>query len=271
MENKVGKLLSNQMSTTKFKDPYADEILTEEEIQSALRKARHDKAIARKSREYAELISKPKEYPKLTVEEFKYGVLSKIKTKIPDYIIDERNEKNFNLLSLYFMRDPEFEKVDGGKYSFSKGIALQGPIGCGKTSMIMGFNVNPTNCFGGISCRKVAADYSLKDVGGSLTIEKYSGLHEAPPYDNFGQRYIGRMFDDLGTENVKKHFGNESNVMEEILLNRYDNPDLVGKTHITTNLSAEQIEEIYGPRVRSRLRQMCNFIVFNPKGGDRRR
>lgn len=271
MEKKLGEVMPQKVGTAKFKDPYADEPLSDDEIETALRKARHDKATARKEREYLAALSKPKQYPKPTLQEFKEGVLAKIRLKIPDYVLDPYNEHQFHILSLYFMGDPLLEIIDGGKWRLNKGWALLGPIGCGKTSMIMGFNVNPTNCFGGVSCRKVAADYAQKDSGGSLTIDRYSGVLEAPPFDNWGQRFIGRMFDDLGTENNKKHFGNESNVMEEIILNRYDNIDLTAKTHFTSNLSAEQIEEVYGPRVRSRLRQMCNFLTFNPKGGDRRK
>jgi hypothetical protein len=59
--------------------------------------------------------------------------------------------------------------------------------------------------------------------------------------------------------------------MAEILLSRYDM--FVTKkiqTHITTNLSASEIEAAYGNRVRSRLRQMLNLIAFNPVTKDKR-
>lgn len=271
MEKHISEVIPQKMGTAKFEDPYKDEVLTPEEVEDALRVARRTKAVARHEREYLAAISKPKEYPKPSLAEFRVAVLDKIKTAIPDYVLDNDNKHNFELLCLYFTGNPEFEKVDNGRYRLNKGIALLGPIGCGKTSMILGFNINPVNPFVSVSCRKVASDYALKEHGGSITIEKYSGVAEVPAFEYFGHKYVGRLFDDLGTENAKKHFGNESNVMEEIILNRYDNPNLTGKTHITTNLSAEQIEELYGPRVRSRLRQMCNFLVFNPKGGDRRK
>jgi hypothetical protein len=59
--------------------------------------------------------------------------------------------------------------------------------------------------------------------------------------------------------------------MGEILLSRYDlfiNKKII--THITTNLSASEIEAAYGNRVRSRLRQMLNLIAFNPVTKDKR-
>ncbi|NEW80482.1 MAG: ATPase, partial [Gelidibacter sp.] len=37
------------------------------------------------------------------------------------------------------------------------------------------------------------------------------------------------------------------------------------KTHITTNLNAEELETRYGSRVRSRLREMLNVVAFDSK------
>ena len=41
-------------------------------------------------------------------------------------------------------------------------------------------------------------------------------------------------------------------------------------THITTNLSANDIEIAYGKRVRSRLREMLNLINFENEANDKR-
>jgi hypothetical protein len=79
-------------------------------------------------------------------------------------------------------------------------------------------------------------------------------------------------FDDLGTENSLKYFGNECNVMAEILLTRYDlfvAQKLI--THLTTNLSASEIEEIYGNRIRSRMREQFNLIAFDKESVDKRK
>ncbi len=66
--------------------------------------------------------------------------------------------------------------------------------------------------------------------------------------------------------------------MGEIFLSRYDlfvrtyNPERSrgGKTHATTNLNAQELEERYGNRVRSRMRQMFNLISFDTKSVDKR-
>ena len=69
-----------------------------------------------------------------------------------------------------------------------------------------------------------------------------------------------------------KYFDNETNVMAEILLSRYDL--LINRkiqTHITTNLSATELEAAYGNRVRSRMRQIINLIAFDAGTVDKRK
>lgn len=59
-----------------------------------------------------------------------------------------------------------------------------------------------------------------------------------------------------------KHFSNDCNAIGKILIRHYEH--FVEKnaiTHVTTNLSASEIEKAYGNRVRSRLRQMFNLIA----------
>jgi hypothetical protein len=73
-------------------------------------------------------------------------------------------------------------------------------------------------------------------------------------------------------EHTTKHFGNECNTVAEILLQRYDlfaNQGIV--THATTNLNADELEAIYGVRVRSRLRAMFNLISFPIDTCDKRK
>ena len=82
-------------------------------------------------------------------------------------------------------------------------------------------------------------------------------------------------FDDLGVEHIGKHYGKDCNVMGEILISRYEvfrNPKGSRRvlTHITTNLNAAEIEERYGERVRSRMREQFNLISFNSSSKDKR-
>ena len=70
---------------------------------------------------------------------------------------------------------------------------------------------------------------------------------------------------------AKNRKKNESYVMVEIILSRYD--IFISKqiiTHITSNLSATEIETAYGNRVRSRLRELYHLVAFDNDVIDKR-
>ena len=145
-----------------------------------------------------------------------------------------------------------------------KGILLTGPIGCGKTSLmnLMKYLTATEHKFFVKPCRDISFEF-IKE--GYEIIHRYSrGSYSQSEYKNY-------CFDDLGVESNLKYYGNECNVMAEIILSRYDlfiSRKVI--THITTNLSASEIETMYGNRVRSRLRAMLNLIAFDKTTQDKR-
>lgn len=146
----------------------------------------------------------------------------------------------------------------------SKGIMLSGPIGCGKTSLMHLIKpfIHPKNDYKIVTTRYISFEFAKSgyDVLTQYTHKTYNQ-----------NRLAGYCFDDLGTEQQIKHFGNDCNVMAEILITRYEEFISNGSiTHITTNLSASEIEKAYGNRVRSRLRQMFNLIAFDKETKDKR-
>ncbi|CAM3781894.1 ATP-binding protein [Flavobacterium gelidilacus] len=165
-------------------------------------------------------------------------------------------------LIAYFLRDePTCFQYN---INLNKGILLSGPIGCGKTSLmnLMKSLAKTEHKFSVKPCRDISFEF-IQD--GYEVIHRYS---KGKLYQSEPRNYC---FDDLGTENNLKYFGNECNVMAEILLSRYDL--FISKklqTHITTNLSASEIEKFYGNRVRSRLREMINLIGFERNITDKR-
>jgi len=165
-------------------------------------------------------------------------------------------------LIAYFLKDEATCFQHG--INLNKGILLSGPVGCGKTTLMNLMKaLTPTyHKFYVKPCRDISFEF-IQD--GYEVIHKYSKgkLYQSEP------KTI--CFDDLGTENNLKYYGNECNVMAEILLSRYD--IYISKniqTHITTNLSASEIETAYGNRVRSRLRNMLNLIAFDKTTKDKR-
>jgi DNA replication protein DnaC len=145
-----------------------------------------------------------------------------------------------------------------------KALLLSGPVGCGKTSMmfLLNYFCPPQSSYKIKPCREVAFEFAKK------------GYEALVPYTQKEHKQIKLStycFDDLGTEKQIKHFGNECNVMAEIILSRYDSfIHEKSLTHVTTNLSASELEAYYGDRVRSRMRQMFNLIAFDVHSKDKR-
>ncbi len=169
-------------------------------------------------------------------------------------IHEEDHEVIFKLI-VYFIGD----KSNAEKLSIElqKGILLTGPIGCGKTSLmnLMRFVPPPERNHIMKPCRDVSFEFIQE---GYEVIWRYSRM-------SFKNRHPKiYCFDDLGTEQSLKYFGNECNVLSEILLSRYDYFISQGMiTHLTTNLLAGEIETTYGNRIRSRLREMFNLIPMH--------
>lgn len=166
-------------------------------------------------------------------------------------------------LLAYFLNDTVTAELYG--ISLQKGIYLTGPVGCGKTSlMFLLRQIQQTeNRYVIRSCRDISFEFNEH---GYTTIAKYSVLS----FRKFEP--IVYCFDDLGVENNLKFYGNECNIMAEIILSRYD--QFISRkllTHITTNLSATEVEAFYGNRVRSRMRELFNLIAFNRTSTDKRK
>jgi len=175
----------------------------------------------------------------------------------PQFKIHKEDVKTLHKLIIYMIH----EDIQCEKYGIdlNKGILLTGPVGCGKTSWmkIVQTLVLPEQTFQVKSTRDIAFEFNQE---GFSTIQTY------------GKRQRALCLDDIGVEQNIKFYGNECNTIGEILLQRYDllvHQKIV--THATTNLVAKEIEELYGKRVRSRLREMFNLISFPASTKDKRK
>lgn len=168
---------------------------------------------------------------------------------------DEGTAKRCLHLLYYFANDPRCV------FNLQKGICFYGKTGVGKTELFKVFqdfivNTLPDNPkrFKLVSCRQIYDDFAR---GQEAAIEKYA---------------VGNWcFDDLGSEPpIYKHYGNDINVMEQVLF--YRNEERANgylNTLITTNLNIDELQERYKDRVYDRLRNMVMFIEI--KGESKRK
>ncbi len=251
--------------------PYNHIILTDEEKEAitneALRQARKTRHFQIQNQKYWDKVNKPVEYQKFDFNKTMEFFLFRAKKINPKFEINKYNQDIIINLALYFSGDEMFEKKG---FSFKKGIMLVGPVGCGKTTIMKAFQMNTTNPYALTTARKISDSYLSKDQGGEHVIKRYSNLLQSYPEQNFGFSQIGLCIDDLGVETVKKNFGNEIDVVGDVILNRYE-LELFNTTHFTANIGGNEIEQAYGPRIKSRLRQMCNSIAFDHNAPDFRK
>ena len=161
-------------------------------------------------------------------------------------------------MSSYFIKDKKSCQKSG--IDVEKGILLSGPVGCGKTTLmkLLRHLVPLQKPYEMIPCRNVT--FSFNHLG-YKTIEDYGNT----------KFYC---FDDLGVEPPGRFYGKDCNVMGEVLLSRHElflQTNQKVKTHATTNLNAEELEDRYGTRVRSRMRELFNLVAFEEGAIDKRK
>lgn len=174
-----------------------------------------------------------------------------------DFKIHQDDEALILKLCNYIINDVESCKKHN--IDLTKGILLTGPVGCGKTSLmrLIQHIVPLKRPYQLIPSRNIV--FAFNHIGFKI-IEDYGE----------GKSYC---FDDLGIEPKGKHYGQDCNVIGEILISRYElfvNNNNI-KTHATTNLNSDELEDFYGNRVRSRMRKMFNLIAFDDDTKDKRK
>lgn len=221
---------------------------------------------------YSEEVSKPTIYPKYTAEEL--SVLLK-KTPVSDtemFRIDDDNREAIKSLCYYFTNDPRFEE---GGLSLKKGLLLFGGVGVGKSMVMHLLQQNQKQSYRLISCIDVVSEFTNqsrdeRNAGFNPMSLFYGDIHSAIGGNPFGHRKLGMCFDDLGVENPRAvHYGEVKNCMEEVIWQRYKSGEFT-KTHITTNLSADELKAVYGARIYDRMLEMFNLISWPVEAKSRR-
>ena len=121
-----------------------------------------------------------------------------------------------------------------------RGVLLRGNTGVGKTFLFqsLGYRIQPAD---------EIAEIRLADIREWLD----------------GRKEKRMVIDDLGCERKVVEYGATEEVMRLVIAHRADRAKAV--THVTTNLSAEDIGARYGDRTLSRLLGMCApFTLAGP-------
>lgn len=162
---------------------------------------------------------------------------------------DSANTHFVKAVCFFFSNDPRFVSELG--YSFGKGLLINGVAGLGKTEVIRAVSGNPIN---------PVMIYSMLEItdfvraNGSLDIDCCQTV----------------LLDDVGTEeSIVKHFGTNISWFKEFIEKYYLEQKIFYRLIVTTNCGGDELQDRYGYRVRSRMREMFNVIELT--GKDRRK
>lgn len=164
------------------------------------------------------------------------------------FILNEGNTEYVKAICFYISNDIRFETELN--FSFNKGLMIRGISGLGKTYI-----------------PKCIENNELKPLKILSMIDISENVKETGDFSIYTSKII--YLDDVGTEehNVN-HFGTKINWFKNFIEMYYLQNKPFNKLIISTNCNGNNIEDKYGFRVRSRMREMFN--VIDVKGNDMR-
>jgi DNA replication protein DnaC len=165
--------------------------------------------------------------------------------------MEDRHEQQiyFRALCYFMAKDQRLETEMG--MSQNRGLLIKGPSGLGKTETLRAVSKNPLHQLHIVSMIEVAE-----------TVRE-TGTYEPPAGGIL-------VLDDVSNEQATvKHYGTDINWFKDFIEITYLKQSKFSQIIITTNANGDDIEKLYGYRVRSRMREM--FSVITIKGEDLRK
>jgi DNA replication protein DnaC len=159
-----------------------------------------------------------------------------------EFILNEDNKRLITTLCYFFSADQRFETELN--FSMKKGLLIRGISGLGKTHLVKCLENNELNPVLILSMIEISEEI------------KQEGEYQI----KVGDKKIIYL-DDVGTEEATiNHYGTKINFFKNFIEGYYLRNSPFNRLIISTNNSAAEIEEKYGFRVRSRMRDMFNVI-----------
>lgn len=156
-------------------------------------------------------------------------------------IVNEETLPLIKTLCFFLSSDPRFETEFG--YSLNKGLLIRGVSGLGKTHLVKCVSENPLSPISVLSMIEISDEI------------KQNGAYEIQP----GRKII--YLDDVGTEETPiNHFGTKINWFKDFIELYYSKNRPFRNLLISTNNSFSELEDKYGFRVRSRIKDMFNVV-----------
>ena len=166
----------------------------------------------------------------------------------------------YTTLSHYAAQDDTFlvaKTANDADTAFTKGIAIVGSYGVGKSTLLKCIKQMPKGC--GLYLHNGYTHYL--DASQFATDYQESGIEVFDRWKNKEVLFI----DDVGEEPQVKYYGNGYPIVAQLLKYRYEKRLI---THITSNKSPLELGTLYGEGVKDRLKEMFNFFWW---GGDSKR
>ena len=151
------------------------------------------------------------------------------------------------------------------KLDYEKGLYLYGALGLGKSMTLQAVRQYRNSVHARYD--STHDDFRMKGIllksaSELANIYAIDGLPGLVPYTDDERNLI---IDELGREpKVAKYYGMEQNILQLVFQLRYDHRR-TSVTHVTTNLTMEEIAPKYGDYIADRFLEMFNFIEFKGK------
>lgn len=154
------------------------------------------------------------------------------------------------------------DKMNVLEWEYNKGLFFYGSLGRGKSMTLFALREYLRKIRNRYP-RNHAADYRLGTYWQSASQLANKYAHDGQyGIDEFFEPECCLFIDELGREPIPaSNYGTKMNVMQFLLQMRYDNRRRC-VTHVTTNLSLEEVATHYGGYVADRCLEMFNFVLF---------